>query len=97
MSPAVKYTLARIGLFVVVLVALWPTPLDLLIKLMLAVVFSAAVSFFFLRGLRDQMAQQLAEAAERRRAEKERLRSALAGDDQPPATPAESEEGGAKS
>lgn len=88
MSPAVKYTLGRIGLFAVVALALWPVDLNIFIKLMLAVAFSAALAFFLLRGLRDQMAQQMAEAAERRKAEKERLRSALAGDDQSASPPA---------
>ncbi|MEE6261161.1 DUF4229 domain-containing protein [Plantactinospora sonchi] len=83
MSPAVKYTLGRIGLFVVVALALWPVEMNLFLKLMLAVAFSAALSFFLLRGWRDQMAQQLAGASERRRTEKERLRAALAGEDQP--------------
>jgi hypothetical protein len=85
MSPAVKYTLGRIGLFVVVALALWPVEANLFLKLMLAVAFSAALSFFLLRGWRDEMAQQLAGAAEKRRAEKERLRAALAGDDRPAA------------
>ncbi|RKN48355.1 DUF4229 domain-containing protein [Micromonospora endolithica] len=86
MSAAVKYTLGRIGLFVIVLVALLPTDLDIFLKLIVALAFSAAASFFLLRGWRDQMAEEMAAAAERRRAEKERLRSALAGDDQPPTT-----------
>jgi len=83
MSPAVKYTLARIGLLVVVLAALWPVQIDLFLKLLIALVFSAAVSFLFLRHWRDQMAQQLADAVDRRRAEKAKLRSALAGDEEP--------------
>lgn len=83
MSPALKYTLGRIGLLLVVLAGLWPVPLNIYIKLMLALVFSAALSFFLLRTWRDQMAQQLADAAGRRRAEKARLRSALAGEDAP--------------
>lgn len=82
MSPAVKYTLGRIGLFVAVLLALWPVELNIFVKLLLALVFSAALSFFLLRGWRDEMGRQLADAAERRRAEKERLRSALAGEDE---------------
>ncbi|MEV4753491.1 DUF4229 domain-containing protein [Micromonospora sp. NPDC049559] len=82
MSAAAKYTLGRVGLFVVVVLALWPVQMNLFLKLMVALAFSAAVSFFLLRGWRDQMAQQLASAAERRKAEKERLRSALAGDDE---------------
>lgn len=85
MSPAVKYTLGRIGLFVAVLLALSPVDIDIFLKLILALVFSAALSFFLLRQWRDEMAYQLAESAERRKAEKERLRSALAGEDEPPA------------
>ncbi len=81
MSPAVKYTLGRIGLFLVVLAALLPVQLNIFVKLMIALVFSATLSFFLLRTWRDQMARQLAGAATRRRAEKERLRAALAGDE----------------
>ncbi len=82
MSAAVKYTLGRIGLFVGVLAALWLVEMNVFLRLMLALVFSAALSFFLLRGWRDEMAGEMAEATERRRAERERLRSALAGDDQ---------------
>ena len=83
MSAALKYTLGRIGLFVGVLAALWFVEMNMFLRLMLALVFSAALSFFLLRGWRDEMAGEMAESAERRRAEKERLRSALAGEDQP--------------
>ncbi|SCL17059.1 Protein of unknown function [Micromonospora rhizosphaerae] len=83
MSAAVKYTLGRIGLFVLVLAALWPIEMNIFLRLMLALAFSAALSFFLLRGWRDEMAGEMAESAERRRAEKERLRSALAGEEQP--------------
>ncbi len=86
-SAAAKYTLGRIGLFVVVMLALWPVDMDIFLKLILALLFSAAVSFFLLKGVRDQMAEEMAAAAERRRSEKERLRSALAGEDQAEADP----------
>ncbi|MFF5054089.1 DUF4229 domain-containing protein [Micromonospora sp. NPDC000663] len=89
MSAAVKYTLGRIGLFVAVLAALWLVDMNVFLKLMLALAFSAALSFFLLRGWRDEMAGEMAEAAERRKSEKERLRSALAGEDQPPTAPSE--------
>lgn len=85
MSAAVKYTLGRIGLFVAVLAALWLVDMNVFLKLMLALAFSAALSFFLLRGWRDEMAGEMADAAERRRTEKERLRSALAGEDENPA------------
>ncbi|KOX15163.1 hypothetical protein ADK66_02640 [Micromonospora sp. NRRL B-16802] len=75
--------MGRLGLFVAVLAGLWFVDMDIFLKLILALAFSAALSFFLLRGFRDEMAQEMAEAAERRRTEKERLRSALAGDDQP--------------
>jgi hypothetical protein len=82
-TPTVKYTLARLGLFVVVFAALIPVPMDIFLKLILALAFSAAVSFFFLRGWRDQMAQQLADKVDKRRTEKAKLRTALAGDEEP--------------
>jgi hypothetical protein len=81
-NPAVKYTLGRIGLFVAVLLALWPVELNIFVRLLLALAFSAALSFFVLRKWRDEMGQQMADAAERRRAERERLRSALSGEDE---------------
>lgn len=86
-SAALKYTLGRIGLFVAVLAGLWLIDMNVFPKLMLALVFSAALSFFLLRGWRDEMAGEMADATERRRAEKERLRTALAGEDQNPTDP----------
>lgn len=82
MSPAIKYTLGRIGLFLIVFAVLFPTPLNILVKAMIAFAASAAFAFFLLRGWRDQMAEHLAQVASRRSAEKARLRSALAGDDE---------------
>lgn len=81
MSPAVKYTLGRLGLFAAVLVLLLPVPLNFLVKAMIALVASAVFSFFLLAGWRNEMAEQLGEAAQRRRDEKNRLRAALAGDE----------------
>lgn len=89
MSPAVKYTLGRIGLFLAVLLVLWPVPLDLFLKLLVALVVSFALSWFLLRSWRDQMSMGLAETVERRRAAKERLRAALAGEDDGDATAGE--------
>jgi hypothetical protein len=84
MSPMVKYTLGRIGLFLVVLLVLWPTPLDLFLKLLVALLVSFALSLFLLRTWRGEMAVSMDEAFKRRRAEKKRLRAALAGEDEPP-------------
>ncbi|MEU7904253.1 DUF4229 domain-containing protein [Actinoplanes sp. NPDC049118] len=81
MSPAVKYTLGRIGLFVAVFALLLPVPLNFLVKAMIALVASAAFSYFLLARWRNEMAEQLGTVAERRKAEKQRLRAALAGDE----------------
>ena len=83
MNASLKYTLGRLGLFLVVLAALLPVPMNLLVKLMIAVLVSALLSFFLLRGWRDEMAASLAAAAQRRREQRERLRAALAGEDDP--------------
>ncbi|NUR72043.1 MAG: DUF4229 domain-containing protein [Hamadaea sp.] len=83
MSPAVKYTLGRIGLFVAAFLVLLPFPLSIFLKLVLAVLVSAALSWFVLRGWREQYSLQLQNAVERRKTEKTKLRSALAGDDSP--------------
>jgi mannitol-specific phosphotransferase system IIBC component len=81
-NPAIKYTLARLGLFVAVLLLLLPIPaLDILLKLMIAVLVSAVASWFLLRRMRDQVADRLEQTMERRREEKEKLRTALAGED----------------
>ncbi len=81
MKPAVKYTLGRLGLFLAVFLALFLTPLNILVKAMVAFVAASGLSFILLRGWRDEMAEQLGEVAARRSAEKDRLRSALAGDE----------------
>ena len=81
LSPAVKYTLGRIGLFLAALALLTLTPLNFLVQVMVAFVASAALSFLLLRKWRDEMAEHLGTIAARRAAEKDRLRSALAGDE----------------
>jgi hypothetical protein len=81
MSPAVKYTLGRLGLFVVVYALLLPVPLNFLVRAMIALLASAVFSYFLLARWRNEMAEQLGTVAERRQAEKMRLRAALAGDE----------------
>lgn len=77
-----KYTLGRIALFLLVLLPLWPLNIGVLLTLMIAVLVSAGLSYVVLRRWREEVAQKLAAAAERRRAERRRLRSALAGEDE---------------
>lgn len=81
MSPAVKYTLGRLGLFVAIFAAMLPIPLNMLVKAMIALIISAVLSFFLLRKWRDEMAEGLARSSQKRKDEKSRLRAALAGDD----------------
>ncbi len=81
LSPAVKYTLGRVGLFVVVALLLWPVPIDLLVKLMIAIIASFGLQFVLLRRWRDEMIGQVDRAVTRRKAEKAKLRSALAGEE----------------
>ncbi len=86
MNPAAKYSLGRLGIFVVVFLAMLPVPFieNVFVKAMAALLISAVLSYFLLRPWRDQMNAHLAEALEKRRAEKERLRAALAGEDEAP-------------
>jgi hypothetical protein len=81
MNPMVKFTLGRIGLFVLVALVLWPVPIDLLLKLMIAIVGSFALQFVVLRKWRQDMIGQVDQVANRRREEKAKLRAALAGED----------------
>jgi len=84
MSPIVKYSLARLGLFVAVaavLIAL-PLPLDVFLRLGIALLISAVASYFLFKGMRDEVATHLAAAVERRQERKARLQAALAGDDE---------------
>jgi len=83
MNPMVKYTTARLVLFVVslALVAFIPD-LNLFLKLLIALIVSSIASFFVLRVWRDQFAERLSTNSRRRLDEKERLRAALAGDDE---------------
>ncbi|MGX6601563.1 DUF4229 domain-containing protein [Micromonosporaceae bacterium Da 78-11] len=82
MSAAVKYTLGRLGLFLLILVLLvLLLPLNFLVSAMIALVVSAVLSYFLLADWRNQMGEQLSTASSRRAAEKERLRAALAGDE----------------
>jgi hypothetical protein len=81
MSPALKYTLGRLGLFFACALVLVPVPLDLWVKLMIAVVGSFALQLVVLRKWRQEMVSQVDQAMTRRRQERNKLRSALAGDD----------------
>jgi hypothetical protein len=82
-NPLLKYTLGRLAIFVAcALPAMFLlTAVDALVRLMIALVVSAIISYFALKRWRDEVSQRIADSARRRTQERERLRSALAGDD----------------
>ena len=82
MHPGVKYALGRLGLFAVVLAVLWPFNFNPLLKLMIALLVSMVLGIFVLKRWRDEASESIAKGVEKRKAEKERLRSALAGDEE---------------
>ncbi|GAA2607673.1 hypothetical protein GCM10010399_43230 [Dactylosporangium fulvum] len=83
MSPIVKYSLARLGLFVIVAAVALTVPVDVSValKLMVAVLVSAVLAFFLLKGMREQASVQAVGVAQQRTEKRERLRAALNGDD----------------
>jgi membrane protein implicated in regulation of membrane protease activity len=82
MNPVLKYTLGRLSIFVAFALPamLLLTSLDPLVRLMIALVVSAIVSYFALRRWREEVSQRIAESARRRTEDRERLRGALAGE-----------------
>jgi hypothetical protein len=85
MSPGLKYTLGRLGIFVVCAVPallLIPDTMNLFLKLMIALIASAALSFALLRRWRDEVADHMSAGSRRRVEQKQKLRSALAGEDE---------------
>lgn len=86
MTPGLKYALGRVGIFVACALPaalLLPRDMNLFLKLMIALVVSAALSYGLLRKWRDEVAEQMSSNSRRRIEQKEKLRSALAGDDEP--------------
>lgn len=79
-----KYTLGRLALFALAAAALLPFGLDLLVTLMIALLVSMVLSYVLLRTWREELAVQIEESRQRRREEKDKLRRALAGEDEGP-------------
>jgi hypothetical protein len=85
MNPMLKYTLARLGLFVAVagIALVIPVQIHVYIKLAIALLVSAGLGVFVLRGLREEVNLYVAEMVQKRKESRERLRAALAGDEAP--------------
>lgn len=83
LSPLVRYSLARLGLFLATaaVLVLAPAPVSLLPRLAVALLVAAVLSYVLLRGARERANADLADRARRRAEHKERLRQAMAGED----------------
>ncbi|HEY0485808.1 MAG TPA: DUF4229 domain-containing protein [Mycobacteriales bacterium] len=80
--PAVTYTAGRLGLFLVVAVLLSLVGFRGFPLVLLALVISMPLSYLVLRRQREAFAVQVGHRLEHRRAEKEKLRAQLRGDDE---------------
>jgi hypothetical protein len=80
--PVVTYTAGRIALFAVVGALLYLAGFRNFVLVLLALVISMPLSYLVLRRQREAFAAQVADRLEHRRAEKDRLRAALRGDDE---------------
>ncbi|MCI2264721.1 DUF4229 domain-containing protein [Sediminivirga luteola] len=70
MKTVFLYSLARLGLFAVVLGVLWLIADLTLLTLVAAIVISALLSFLLLGPLREQMVQRMVARTEQRRAKR---------------------------
>jgi hypothetical protein len=77
----ILYTVARLALVAVVTLVLVLAGVPLLVSLLLALVLVLPLSLVLLRSLRTRVGAGLQLAGERRRAERDRLRSQLRGSD----------------
>lgn len=78
------YVLARLAMVAVVAVVLALVGVPLPVALALGLVVALPLSLLVLRGLRGRVAVGLAERAERRRTQRDRLRAELRGEAEPP-------------
>ena len=75
------YTLLRLALVAVIAGILVAARVPTLVAVLIALVLAFGLSPVFFRGLRGRLDAELHEARTKRRAERERLRRALRGDD----------------
>lgn len=84
MNLQLKYFLARLGIFLLCAVPallLLPADMDNLLKILIAFVVSAAISYFVLRDWAEQAGESLLERRRRKKDERARLRATLEGND----------------
>jgi hypothetical protein len=81
----VKYFLARLGILLLCAVPaflLLPAGMDGLLKILIAFVASAAISYFVLRDWAEQAGESLLARRQRKKEERQRLRATLEGEDE---------------
>jgi hypothetical protein len=76
------YTAARVGIVVVIAAVLVLVKIPLLVALAVAVVAAFPLSMLLLKGLNQRVAAGMSVRGEARRAERDRLRSELRGEEQ---------------
>lgn len=76
------YTAIRIGMLVVLAAVLYLVGLPLILALLFAVILALPLSWVLFGGVRRRVNEAMAASTAHRRAERERLRSALDGRDQ---------------
>jgi hypothetical protein len=77
----VKYTLARVGAFVILAFVLDLFLRNPILSMLISAVLTSVFALVFLKKWRGEVATTLETSITKRRVEKEKLRSALAGDD----------------
>lgn len=82
LRAATAYTLARLGLVILLAAVLVAVQVPLLVALLLALLVALPLSLVAFRGLRAHFITELAATAARRRAARARLRAQLRGDPQ---------------
>jgi L-lactate permease len=60
MRPWIKYLLIRLGIFIVVLIALLLANVNPFLATVVAAIAGLVISYIFFRGVRDQVAAELA-------------------------------------
>lgn len=77
----VLYTFARLGVVALIALVLVQFGVPVVVALLLALVVSLPLSLVLLRGLRGRVNEGIGAVTERRRVERERLRTQLRGEE----------------
>jgi membrane protein implicated in regulation of membrane protease activity len=82
MSPAILYTVGRFACFAIVAAILYAVGARSWLLVIASLVVSAPISYVLLKPVRNRWSIQIDQRLARRKAEKEKLRATLRGDDE---------------